>query len=331
MKEKHKFVKIIIGDKMKFPNKDPKPIPKRQEKSAVDSYKQINVNDNKQINNTMVQGQSNFFNSNINMKETSPIPHEEIENLKKNALVSKHIGMENQPVKTENGYYQVANQNIEPSSFSHVNMGNMENPTSFGTTIMEEQGNKNVILEKVNEQPYVDIKAEMKQLEQKNKKRRRKMLLELLMVLGIILLIIAIFIIYQLTGPTSNKKSLFCVANMPAQDEYASLVLQKTYYSQKSGLYKAELQGKYVFSSKENYEQNIEKIIGSLSNQTGIVNETFKDDNNYMLTVKTTYNYKSENQVIDNSNDLLSLDLTSKTLEDIKSKEEQIGLKCNIK
>ena len=318
---------------MKFLNRDPKPIPKRQEQSAVDSYKQVNPNVDKPNNNVSSSVQSNFFKNDFsNMKEASPLPHEEIDNLKKSAFLGKHIGMENQPVKTENGFYKTSAPNVESTSFSHANMGNVNNPKTFGTTIMEEQGSKNVVLEKVSEQPYVDIQAEIKQMEKIKKRKQRKNLMYLLLVLGIVLLIVIIFIIYQLTGPTSNKKSLFCVATMPAVDEYASLVLQKTYYSQKSGLYKAELQGKYVFQTKENYEENAEKITNSLSNQVGVVNETFKDDNSYMLTVKTTYDYSDkENKVLSSNDELLSLDLISQTLDEIKTKEEQAGLKCSIK
>ena len=303
----------------------PKPIPKRQEKSAVDSYQEVkNNNVNSQPNVSLNQ-------NNFTMKPNEVPSHEEIDNLKKKVLLSKGL-REGIPVKVENATYSYSNEDINSSSFSKVGFDKMKNPSTFGTTIMEEQGSKNIILEEMRDQKYVDVEAEKKMEQQKKRVKQRKMWQKIIIIIALIFIIILGFIIYRLTGPTSNKHQLFCVINYPQTDYQASVVLQKNYYTQKSGLYKAEMQSKYVFSLKEEYEKNINNLKNMFPNIDGITNEFFEDSNNYTVTIKSTYDYdKIKGQNISLEDSRLNIDLSDELLEDIKNKEEQTGFSCNIK
>lgn len=341
--------------------RDPKPIPKLSEKSALDSYKNVRAGISTDKNHSQVTSQIKTYDSNLNnhneqlikaasdsQKDQLQQPIEEVMELKKSAFLGKHIGMESRPVPLEIPQNEKVVPQSVPTSFSHAQLGNMEsNPLIFGANIMQEQGIKanDIIIEKMKGQEYIDPNAEKVRLEREKEAKRRKMWQIILIVLIFVILITITVILYQLFGPNSQKKQLFCVTNYPSSETQASVISQKTYFYQKKGLYRLETQERYVFHTNEAYLEYKQNYISPIDEVKGITVDTTFDDKKFIFVKKVTYDYNNfepkkstiEIEVDSNNNDTqpdynIDNQVTEKfSIEQVKQLEEETGFQCRIK
>lgn len=342
-------------------NRDPKQIPKLSEKSAVDSY--LNVNNNSNVNKQNISQSKGSYKSLNNpnaelLKAASELksssleqPSENIEKLKSSAFLGKHLGMETRPVEPEKSI-DIKNENSpisNHSDFSKVgfafNNQSNEVKVPFGAEMMAEQGiqKEDIVIERLKDEQYIDPNALKIEQERQKEKLKRKRWQKIIAALIIILVIILIIFLYNMLGPSSNKHKLSCINNNYDEIIGATVSESKIYYYEKRGLYKLVSTKKYVFNSSDQFDSYHNSYTDQgIYNIKGLLYENYFNDDDKTFTIKETYDYNklkentlntstSEDFIQITSEGVSVINLQITDINTLKQSEEDQGLKCSIK